>query len=590
MKRTIIAVISMALILFAFSACRPTIVGIPVDPTPGTDNPGTVTPPSPSEPEVSFIDNGVNKKLSWDYFDGSTWGEGTSSIEVVDGGLKLATGQAIYIGRSVADVTPLALADGDVYTISYSVEKHLKNGANYHIGLAINDENNAFITGQWMIPVTGNTVNVEITKSNGTITIATGDTSISAAGAIAQVVGGTTNFDEETDGYVILSDLSITKDKIEEPVVEFTDEEGTTTELSWNYFDGSTWENGESAIEVVDNGLKFATGQAIYIGKDGSNGESLELNDGDVYTLSYKVDKSALKAEADYVIGLAINDENNVSKVNEWMISVTDDTVVATIMKTNGVITISAEGKTIYAEGAIAQIVGATSNFDEELDGYVVISDMSLKRESLTAGAEESGTIAADNFTADTSALYDPRRVNEDAAYNPENFVINTEKGVAEVYGGASYFTFPVADADYDITNNNYVVSIKGSIPSDISLTNITEAFGFSVSMQNHGMGGSAFFHVEDDSITLKDQAGTETGIAIKPGEAFEIEITFANNELPSVTAKVGESSATWTGTGAFQNDFYGVYLTIYGAYASQAKGDLFLTIDSISLSEEPNA
>ena len=108
--------------------------------------------------------------------------------------------------------------------------------------------------------------------------------------------------------------------------------------------------------------------------------------------------------------------------------------------------------------------------------------------------------------------------------------------------------------------------------------------------MQNHGMGGSAFFHVEDDSITLKDQAGTETGIAIKPGEAFEIEITFANNELPSVTAKVGESSATWAGTGAFQNDFYGVYLTIYGAYASQAKGDLFLIIDSISLSEEPNA
>ena len=47
MKRTIIAVISMVLILFAFSACRPTVVGIPVDPTPGTP----VTPSDPSIPE-----------------------------------------------------------------------------------------------------------------------------------------------------------------------------------------------------------------------------------------------------------------------------------------------------------------------------------------------------------------------------------------------------------------------------------------------------------------------------------------------------------------------------------------------------------
>lgn len=47
MKRTIIAVISMVLILFAFSACRPTVVGIPVDPTPSTP----VTPSDPSIPE-----------------------------------------------------------------------------------------------------------------------------------------------------------------------------------------------------------------------------------------------------------------------------------------------------------------------------------------------------------------------------------------------------------------------------------------------------------------------------------------------------------------------------------------------------------
>lgn len=50
MKRTIIAVISMVLILFAFSACRPTVVGIPVDPTPGTP----VTPSEPSVPDYTI--------------------------------------------------------------------------------------------------------------------------------------------------------------------------------------------------------------------------------------------------------------------------------------------------------------------------------------------------------------------------------------------------------------------------------------------------------------------------------------------------------------------------------------------------------
>ena len=47
MKRTIIAVISIGLILFAFSACRPTVVGIPVDPTPDTPT------PDPSVKDVS---------------------------------------------------------------------------------------------------------------------------------------------------------------------------------------------------------------------------------------------------------------------------------------------------------------------------------------------------------------------------------------------------------------------------------------------------------------------------------------------------------------------------------------------------------
>lgn len=585
MKRTIIAVLSIVLIVFAVTSCRPTTVVVPV---PDPDNP-TVTPnpdPTPSVPTVSFVDNGVTKTLSWKYFDGSAWGEGATSIEVVESGLKLTTGQAIYLGRTVSGMDSLTLADGDVYKISYSVEKHLKNGANYCIGLAINDDNNAFVDGQWMIPVTANTVNVEITKSNGTITITAGGTSISAAGSIAQVVGGTTNFDEETDGYVILSNLSITKAKIEEPVVEFTDEEGIATELSWNYFDGSTWENGESAIEVVDNGLKFATGQAIYIGREATGIEALTLEDGDIYTISYSVDKSNLKGEAGYFIGLAINDENNAFVTGQWMIPVEDDSVTATVIKTGDTVTISAEGESISGEGAIAQIVGGTSNFNEEQDGYVIISDLSVKKDSL-AGDEEEGIIVSDDFTSDTSALYDPRKIRPDVEYNPENFVINTEEGVAEVYGGASYFTFTDKDEALDTSTYDYMVSISGSIPSEFDPSSMTaDYFGFSISANQNKPSGGAFFHKEDDNtLKLSDRNNTETGVSVKPGDSFKIDVTFSESD-GTVSAVVnasinGGKTATWNGTSS--NSLSEVYMSIYGAYASQAKGDLFMTLDSVS-------
>ena len=585
MKRTIIAVLGIVFMVFTFASCRPATVVVPIpDPDTPTVNPNPN--PTPEVPKVSFVDNGIEKTLSWNYFDGSTWGDGASSIEVVDGGLKLATGQAIYIGRESTSVDTLTLEDGDIYTISYSVDKsNLKTG--YFIGLAINDENNAFVKGQWMIPVTGNTVNVEITKSNGSITNTAGDASISAAGAIAQVVGGTTNFDEETDGYVVLSDLSIKKEKIEEPSVEFTNNDGTTTELSWNYFDGSTWDNSESSIEVVDNGLKFATGQAIYIGRGATGVDSLVLEDGDIYTISYSVDKSNLKAGANYYIGLAINDVSNAFVTGKWMIPVEDDSATATIIKTGDTVTISAEGESISGKGNIAQIVGGTSNFNEEQDGYVIISDLSVKKDSLTGTDDEGSIIVSDDFTADTSALYDPRNVNASATYNPENFVINTEEGVAEVYGGASYFTFPDKDDVLDTSTYDYTVSISGSIPSSFAPANMTaDYFGFSVSANQNKPAGGAFFHKDNDALKLSDRENTEgVGVSVKPGDNFEINVTFSESAgtiSAIVSASInGGNPATWNGTSS--NSLSGVYMSIYGAYTSQAKGNLFMTLDNVS-------
>ena len=64
MKRTIIAVISMVLILFAFSACRPTVVGIPVDPTP---TPTPTPDPTPANDWINPMSEEIDISV---FFDG----------------------------------------------------------------------------------------------------------------------------------------------------------------------------------------------------------------------------------------------------------------------------------------------------------------------------------------------------------------------------------------------------------------------------------------------------------------------------------------------------------------------------------------
>lgn len=127
MKRTIIAVISIGLILFAFSACRPTVVGIPVDPTPSTP----VTPSDPSIPDNKVVIGDTTYDTLEEAIAAApansviTLGEGTytllAPITLVDGvsingsgmdkSVIRANGNAIVVRGEESTISNLTIAD-----------------------------------------------------------------------------------------------------------------------------------------------------------------------------------------------------------------------------------------------------------------------------------------------------------------------------------------------------------------------------------------------------------------------------------------------------------------------------------------------
>ena len=117
MKRTIIAVISMVLILFAFSACRPTnIVGIPIDPTPDTP----VTPPSdPSIPEYTIQVGDKTYRFLDDAISEAAVG---STIEIGAGEYRVAS--AIPVSKNLTivgagiDKTTITVSGGGAFTVT----------------------------------------------------------------------------------------------------------------------------------------------------------------------------------------------------------------------------------------------------------------------------------------------------------------------------------------------------------------------------------------------------------------------------------------------------------------------------------------
>ena len=130
---------------------------------------------------------------------------------------------------------------------------------------------------------------------------------------------------------------------------------------------------------------------------------------------------------------------------------------------------------------------------------------------------------------------------------------------------------------------------LTGSIPSDIALDDIEEAFGVSVSAANNRPNGTAFFHKNGDALKISDRNNNETGISINPGDSFEINVTFSlegENLTATVNGKVNEEVFSWSGTSPAGDSRDGIYMTVYGAYeedGKQAKGDLFMTLDSVS-------
>lgn len=256
MKRTIIAVISMVLILFAFSACRPTnIVGIPIDPTPDTP----VTPPSgPSIPDYTIQ---VGDK-TYQYLD--------DAIEAAPNGAIVEIGSGEFrIGSSIAITKNLTITGAGI------------------------DKTTITVSGDSAFAVTGDSFkisNLTIAEESSDVTVFRGVISIESKEAEIDSVKITGNYSSSVNNFKIVGittnenteSVTITNSRFEgfRVPVEIDNDfaNGEFTALikgnTFDTYDKVTFEYRNSDVTIEDNTfvLDSDTDKSFQISLDWKNG------------------------------------------------------------------------------------------------------------------------------------------------------------------------------------------------------------------------------------------------------------------------------------------------------------------------------
>lgn len=255
MKRTIIAVISMVLILFAFSACRPTnIVGIPIDPTPDT-------PVTPSEPSIPDYTIQVGDK-TYQYLD--------DAIEAAPNGAIVEIGSGEFrIGSSIAITKNLTITGAgiDKTTITVSGDSAFTvTGDSFKISnLTIAEESSDVTVFRGVISIESKEAEIDSVKITG---------NYSSSVNSFKIVGITTN--ENTESVTITNSIF---EGFRVPVEIDNDlANGEFTALikgnTFDTYDKVTFEYRNSDVTIEDNTfvLDSDTDKSFQISLDWKNG------------------------------------------------------------------------------------------------------------------------------------------------------------------------------------------------------------------------------------------------------------------------------------------------------------------------------
>lgn len=245
MKRTIIAVISIVLIAFAFTACRQSVV-IPFDPMPG--------PNTPSEPSVPDDTIQVGDKTYKYLEDAIAEAAAGSTIEIGAGEYRVAS--AIPVPKDITivgagiDKTFITVSDSGAFTVTGSDSFKISN-------LTISDESTNLTNRRSIINVNSSSAVFESIKMTGEYT-STGNVFGIVSGANTATVSIT---DSKFDGFRVPFELDCDSN-------EFT---ATVTGNEFNNFDKITIEYRDG-VTVEDNTFSGDTDESFQISLDWRNG------------------------------------------------------------------------------------------------------------------------------------------------------------------------------------------------------------------------------------------------------------------------------------------------------------------------------
>ena len=246
MKRTIIAVISIVLIAFAFTACRQSVV-IPYDPTPSNPN----TPSGPSVPDDTIQVGDKTYKYLEDAIAEAAAG---STIEIGAGEYRVAS--AIPVPKDITivgagiDKTFITVSDSGAFTVTGSDSFKISN-------LTISDESTNLTNRRSIINVNSSSAVFESIKMTGEYT-STGNVFGIVSGANTATVSIT---DSKFDGFRVPFELDCDSN-------EFT---ATVTGNEFNNFDKITIEYRDG-VTVEDNTFSGDTDESFQISLDWRNG------------------------------------------------------------------------------------------------------------------------------------------------------------------------------------------------------------------------------------------------------------------------------------------------------------------------------
>ena len=245
MKRTIIAVISIVLIAFAFTACRQSVV-IPFDPMPG--------PNTPSEPSVPDDTIQVGDKTYKYLEDAIAEAAAGSTIEIGAGEYRVAS--AIPVPKDITivgagiDKTFITVSDSGAFTVTGSDSFKISN-------LTISDKSTNLTNRRSIINVNSSSAVFESIKMTGEYT-STGNVFGIVSGANTATVSIT---DSKFDGFRVPFELDCDSN-------EFT---ATVTGNEFNNFDKITIEYRDG-VTVEDNTFSGDTDESFQISLDWRNG------------------------------------------------------------------------------------------------------------------------------------------------------------------------------------------------------------------------------------------------------------------------------------------------------------------------------